>query len=359
MKYKYKLKYCELLINRGFTYDEIVSRLKTQSSRNKNYWLERGYDDVQSVQLSKSRQPGTLEYYTIFKNKPLDEAKYLVEKYQSDKAITKLNFVKKYGDVIGIKKWESYCEKHRIKNTFEYKQKKLGWDINTFNRYNKSRSVTLNNLIKRHGDSVGRDKWKLYIERQSYTKSEKYVVEKYGADVWKQLCKRKRHTYESYLERYNGNIELAVEKYNEYLKSTSPKIGRSKIADDFCANLVNRLISTNYKQYYCGIHNQEWFLNVKGFGVIFLDFFLRDTGKVIEFYGDYWHANPIKYKVGNTVNLRDGNIKKVEDVWLSDKIRIDHILNVPYIEDVKIVWESDYRTDPTKILNESFDFLIK
>ena len=359
MKTNYRLKYCELLIKQGLKHHEIIPLLKTKSARNKNYWLERGYDNDNSEKMALSRQPGTIEYYTLFKGKSLEEAKYLSEKYRECKIHTIENFIKRYGEIEGNNRWNIYCDKHREKNKFKYKNKKLGWDINTFNRYNKSRSVTLENLINRHGDIVGREKWNLYIKKQKYTKSQQYVVEKYGIDEWNRLCKLKSHTYESYLERYQGNIEIAVEKYNEYLKSVSASINSSKIADEFFSTLVNKLLYTNYKQYYCNVHNQEWFINIKDYGVVFLDFFLRDTGKVIEFYGDYWHANPKKYLPGSLINLRSGTIKKVEEVWDGDRIRLEKILKIPYIKDVKIVWEDDYKTDPNKIINECFNFLIK
>lgn len=359
MKQNYKLKYCEKLIARGLSHDQIIPLLKTTSSRNKNYWIERGYNDIEAQKMANSRMPGTIEYYTLYKNMSPDDAKSLVKKYQDTRANTKENFIRKYGELDGIARWTSYCEKHKIKNTFKYKNKKFGWTRDKFDQYNKSRSVTLENLINRHGEKLGREKWESYVARQSYTKSYKYVVDKYGQVEWDRLCKSKTNTYENFLIRHNNNIEIATEKYNEYLKSVSIILPSSRIADELFSNIINKLINTNYKQYYCNIHNQEWFLNIKNYGCVFLDFFLRDTGKVIEFYGDYWHANPIKYKPGSMVNLRSAGIKKVEEIWETDSIRISQILKVPYIKDVKIVWEHDFRKNPVEIERECIEFLTK
>lgn len=359
MKKNYKLRYCEKLIENGLITEQIIPLLKTMSSRNKNYWIERGYDDIDAQKMANSRMPGTIEYYTIYKNVPLDDAKFLVEKYKTEIANTKEKFIKKYGNVIGGEKWSVYCEKQRLKNTLEYKKKNFGWDKIKFDEYNKSRSVTRENLINRYGDKLGKEKWDSYVQRQSYTKSYEYVVNKYGQEEWDRICKSKLHTYENFLIRYNNNIEIATEKYNEHLKLRSMTQRSSKIADELFSNIINTLINTSYKQYYCMIHNQEWFLNIKNYGCIFLDFFLRDTGKVIEFYGDYWHANPEKYKVGSMVNLRSAGIKKVEEIWECDNIRMSHILKVPYIKDVKIVWEDDFRKNPIKTEKECYEFLIK
>ena len=359
MKKNYKLKYCEKLIENGLTREQIIPLLKTISSRNENYWIERGYDDITAQKMSNSRMPGTIEYYTIYKKVSLDDAKFLVKKYQNERSNTKENFIKKYGNVIGLEKWELYCEKQRVKNTFEYKKKNFGWDKNKFEEYNKSRSVTRENLLNRHGDKLGKEKWQSYVSLQSYTKSYEYVVNKYGQEEWDRICKSKPHTYENFLIRCDNNIEIATEKYNEHLKLISTTRRSSKIADELFSNIINNLIKTNYKQYYCKIHNQEWYLNIKNYGCVFLDFYLRDTGKVIEFYGDYWHANPEKYKVGMIVNLRSAGTKKVEEVWERDNIRISHILKVPYIKDVKIIWEDDFRKNPIKTEKECFEFLIK
>lgn len=361
MKIKRIPKYCERLLSRGMSVEDIIPLLKTRSSRNKNYWIERGYTDSEAQSMAKSRMPGTMEYYTILKNKSETDSKILVDQFQKKRIHTEENFVKRYGQTMGLEKWKSYCQKQKVKNTFDYKRKKFGWTKKQFDEYNKSRSVTLNNLIDRHGDEKGKIIWDSYKKKQSYTKSKEYVVNKYGLDEWEKLCYSKSHTYESFLERCGGNVEKATNDFNEYCKKISKTriSGSSKIANDLFLKLVNRLIKTEYNQFYCQSHNQEWYINIRGYGCIFLDFFLKETGKVIEFYGDYWHANPTKYKIGTTINLGSGGIKNVEDVWEYDKMRINVILTVPYIRDVKIVWESEYREDPNKIIDECYNYIIK
>ena len=41
------------------------------------------------------------------------------------------------------------------KNTFEYKKEKFGWSPEDFKEFNKSRAVTKENLIKKHGEEKG------------------------------------------------------------------------------------------------------------------------------------------------------------------------------------------------------------
>jgi hypothetical protein len=361
MKQNYKLKYCERLLELGLSKEQILIRLKTVSVRNPNYWIERGYSEEESKKLAKSRMPGTFEYFNIYKHLSEPESKQKEKEWKKNKVNTKENFIKKYGEGEGNNRWNSYCNKHREKNTFEFKNKKFGWTREQFDEYNKSRAVTLENLIKRHGDIKGREKWNSYCNRQSYTKSYEYVVTNYGEEEWEKVCKSKTHTYENFLIRYNNDVELATEKYNEYLKNhrNFSNLSYSKIANEMFSKIIENIIPCGFKQFYSNLHNQEWMLIVKNYGCIYLDFFLKDNGKVIEFYGDYWHGNPNKYKKNQFINLGTSGIKKVEEIWESDKIRIDYIRKVPYINDVKIIWEDDFRKKPLEVINSCIDYLIK
>jgi hypothetical protein len=357
------LQHCEKLIELGLTEYDIRSRIKTRSSRNINYWLERGYSENDAKIMVRSRIPGTFEYYKYFKNVESDDIAYeLSRKYFSDNAKTKENYINKFGEVEGIKRWESYCKKQSIVNTFEYKHKKYGWTKKQFDSYNKSRSVTLDNLISRHGEERGKHIWDKYRDRQSYTNSLEYFKEKLGMvdgeRKWNEINFKKAHTFEVYLERYDGNIELATEKLTEYFRSTKSSSISSKISITLFDKLTNILIQMGYSKIFHHGYNQEWVINVRNYKTIFLDFYLRDTGKVIEFFGDYWHCNPIKYESEQSVNI-GGNYRKVSDIWNDDRIRIDFIEKMPYINDVLVIWENDFRNDPDMVVDRCIEFLTK
>jgi hypothetical protein len=84
---------------------------------------------------------------------------------------------------------------------------------------------------------------------------------------------------------------------------------------------------------------------------------LKETGKVIEFYGDYWHCNPTIYNESRIIKI--GNeYKKVTDVWNDDKLRIEYVKKIPYIKDVLIVWQQDYNNNPDFIVEKCLKFLI-
>ncbi len=72
-----------------------------------------------------------------------------------------------------------------------------------------------------------------------------------------------------------------------------------------------------------------------------VDFFDASSSVVIEFLGDYWHANPCKYKASDKIYD-----KSVSLVWLDDKRRIHAINSHKDVSHVYIIWESEFRDNP-------------
>lgn len=72
--------------------------------------------------------------------------------------------------------------------------------------------------------------------------------------------------------------------------------------------------------------------------------------KIIEFFGDYWHGNPLFYNSGSMIRK-----KKIEDVWKHDKEKIEDLCNAGY--DILKIWESDYSKFPKETLNLCKDFI--
>ena len=75
--------------------------------------------------------------------------------------------------------------------------------------------------------------------------------------------------------------------------------------------------------------------------------------KIIEFNGDFWHANPILYEKSDIV--RKNPIQTADEIWENDARRIQSLEKLGY--QVKVVWEHDYRANPQKIVCECIEFL--
>jgi hypothetical protein len=74
--------------------------------------------------------------------------------------------------------------------------------------------------------------------------------------------------------------------------------------------------------------------------------------KLIEFNGDYWHANPILYGPKSFIKAKN---KRAEDIWEYDKIKIQTAENQGY--KVLIIWEYDYNNNKEEALKKCIDFL--
>ncbi len=262
-------------------------------------------------------------------NIPTEIAKKSNEKY----AWTKEKAIKKYGEVDGLKKWEEYCKKQAISNTFEYKQNKYGWTKDQFDEYNKSRAVTLENLIQRHGDELGNAIWDNYRQRQSETKSWEYMVKLYGEEKAKEINSQKSLTLESFIRKY-GEIE-GVERWEAYsINRANPY---SKISQ-ILFNDLDKYLSNKYTTYYATKNEGEWFVRGKN-QVYYLDYFIYELNICIEFNGDSWHGNPSIFNPEEHCHpiYKDVTAK---DLQIKDKNRIKELSKLGIT--TYTIWESDY-----------------
>lgn len=75
------------------------------------------------------------------------------------------------------------------------------------------------------------------------------------------------------------------------------------------------------------------------------DFYYKNV--LIEFNGDYWHANPKIYS-SDKIFSRHGNKLKITDIWSRDKQKKEFAESLGY--KVIVIWESDYRTNPDNVI---------
>ena len=240
--------------------------------------------------------------------------------------ITEDAMIRKWGKKEGKTRWKSYCDKQAETNTFKYKQEKYGWSKEQFEEFNKSRAVTLELCIERHGEEAGRKMWNEYCERQRYTTSLEYMIEEYGE-------------------------EEGTKKYKDfcYYRTNSCGSRSYSLISQQCFNTIYSHINTTNKIYYYDLNHEYSIINNKT--AYNLDFYDKTKNLVIEFLGDYWHANPKRYNSDETIIHHQKSIC-VKDIWKYDKQRkrnICKVLNNPiYIE----VWESDWNENPDKVVEE-------
>jgi hypothetical protein len=73
--------------------------------------------------------------------------------------------------------------------------------------------------------------------------------------------------------------------------------------------------------------------------------FLVGEKVIIEFYGDFWHANPEIYDADDVLNRLGNQIKTAKEIWERDEKRLQYIVEKTQLP-VIIVWERDYKKNP-------------
>lgn len=238
-------------------------------------------------------------------------------------SVTKEKMIKKYGISDGTERWNSYCKKQADSNKFEYKHEKHGMTLEEYNEYNKSRAVTLDNMIKRYGVNEGLIHWNQYVERERYTCTLPYYIEKYGEEIGKEkydILINKRNP----ANRLFGPSAISLEMFNKLIKK-------------FKNNII----------YY---DDNEFKVKTLKYNLYYVDYYDETLNIVIEFYGNYFHLNPEKYSPDFIQYKNHEKCVKAKDKWKHDKERIDDIqqtLNCKVI----IVWESTYRNDKKGTIN--------
>ena len=269
------------------------------------------------------------------------------ENQRKSHGITLNKLIELYGKNEGTIKWNKYVEKQRISNTFEYKSAKFGMTESDFNKFNKNRACTLTNFKKRYGDKIGLEKWNNYCDRQAYTNTEEYYIEKLGKEEgikkFKEINKRKALTLDNYIKRLG--IELGTSEFKKYINRTKPCF--SKVSQEFFNNLESKLRHLNLTTYY-ETKSSEFGKILKGLNSYCkIDYYIKELNLGIEYIGDYWHANPSIYESNQIVH---SGLTALE-IWERDASRINY-LNIEHNISIINIWQSDDNIDRDSLIKK-------
>ena len=270
------------------------------------------------------------------------------------KGVTLEKLILCYGDEEANKRWNNYKEKQSETNTFSYKKEKYGWTKNDFNEYNKSRSIILENLITRHGEEIGLDKWSDYCEKQKYTNSIEYFIKKHkskelGTEEWLKYnySKGSSRRIDDIMNKHNFTREEAC----EYVSSLQSPANISNSEKTFVNLLFSKL---GYDLKYSYKTKQFCLWCEKLHCPVFYDTCDIEKNIIIEYNGDMWHANPKKYKSDDIIPIVN---KKAKDIWNYDFEKISTALSRNFR--ILKVWESDFINDPEKEIEKVIEWINK
>lgn len=278
------------------------------------------------------------------------------EETNAAKAITLENLIKKYGKEEGEKRFNQYREKQAYSNTLEYKAKLHGWREEDYNKFNKSRAITLDNLIQKYGEEEGTSRFNDYCEKQKIAgNSLEYFIdllgEEAGREKYEEVNAAKANTLANFIKRHGE--EEGNAKFIEYMNKNSGQYS-SKLANDFFERLTTELDLSRDNVYYN--ENELPIITVDG-NVFLYDYHIKGSAEIIEFHGDYWHANPKKYLPSDTIQYPSDVYMLAEEVWEKDKKKIDTACDLGY--NILVIWESDVNNDLEGELERAKRFINK
>lgn len=126
----------------------------------------------------------------------------------------------------------------------------------------------------------------------------------------------------------SGDLEYVRKIMSDKLKETR-KLG--KIKSVIRSKTEKKIINEIKKLGYVVEHSHK--IDTK-----ICDIYLPKLNLIIEFNGDYWHCNPIKYEKDYFHQVKN---MTAEQLWEYDKNKIDLIKSKGY--NLEVVWESDYK----------------
>lgn len=259
-----------------------------------------------------------------------DEIRDIKERHRQNSKITLENLCKKYGEELGKQKYDVYIRKSKEKSIWSVEHYiKLGYsEEEAKNIISDIQRKDLKYFILRYGELEGTEKYKDYNRKKS-TSLEMYI-EKHGEVEGQRKFQEKKNIKSSRTE-----IQL-FDKVSSYFNEEEQKW--------FCYGK---------NQYKIGLRKEIWERSC-GAKLYLLDFFDRRQNKIIEFNGDLWHANPEIFKENDTPNPYERK-KTSKEIWEKDQARYAILAEMNY--SVLVIWEKDYLRDMEKTIQKCVDFL--
>lgn len=245
-------------------------------------------------------------------------------------------YIEKYGEVEGSIRYQeknsklSVGVKTLISNGYSLEE------ITSIKEKHRNRSKnTLDNYVERYGEDEGYKKfaeWRNTARLRSKRCVEHWLAKGYDfieatekVSVFQSKC-----TLPWYIEKY-GEAEGTV-KYTEIVSKKTSEWAKSKGP---VSMLETRFFDTLSSQIILDYRGRTSRLVIKG-QIYYCDYLDPTSNRIIEIYGDYWHMNPIYYQPDNY----NKSIKKFASaIWEADTKRISSLKEAGY--QTLIIWESD------------------
>lgn len=190
-------------------------------------------------------------------------------------------------------------------------------------------------------------------DRLTETQLEYWIAKGYNEETAKEMLSERQRTFtlEKCITKYG--YEEGLKRWKERQKkwsvsfAKSVKSGYSGIELSFIENILNTVNNKEFEEnHYSQISKKHQ---------LCLDSYRYDfcyNNKIIEFNGDYWHANPNTYSEDYYIARKE---KTAKEIWQFDSYKVKHAESYGY--KVLVVWESEYNDNPEATIQKCIDFI--
>lgn len=281
------------------------------------YFEKTGYKSpFENPEVVKKAKQTILEEYGV---KNVWEAEFVKEKSKETK-------LERYDD-------ENYCNPEKAKAT---RLERTKYDHNWKDPENRKKAKQTS--LERYGDEN-------YIneEKRKQTCLERYNVEfsLQSPEVIKKSNETKFNKSKEEKEETNlKRMKSMFENYGVFYNFQRSINGYSKISQELFWKIFERLPKDLQKETYFAELNREFMIGSEiNNKIYFIDFAIPSIKFCLEFYGDWWHKNPKKYKH-----------KKYVKQWKKDNYRECSIEQEDFL--LYKIWESQYKENKDFWINE-------
>lgn len=181
-------------------------------------------------------------------------------------------------------------------------------------------------------------------------------------ELAKQLLSKRQSTFskEKCIKKYGEEIGTIKweERQNKWQTALNDKsdeekaeINRKKIYKNGIASKSELELFNILAKEFPGLESQKYF-KYNNTHYYFYDMCLGN--KIIEYNGDYWHANPNKYNADSIIKYPRKTVT-AKEVWETNKEKLQFIKNLGYT--VLVIWESEYKNSKAEIIEKCKRFL--
>ncbi len=184
------------------------------------------------------------------------------------------------------------------------------------------------------------------LSNRQRTFSLEKCIEKYGEEDgflrWKQRQEKWRASYDDKTEE--EMIEINIKKNAHQGGTSNPALELFKCIDPHNASKAS---------YHDREDNVEAIITTTTGKKYSIDYKLGN--KIIEFYGDLWHANPNKYKPDDKPICWSIRSKTAKELWEADERKLSDLENSGF--EVLVIWEEDWKKDISLVIRGCRAFL--